>query len=348
METSEKSGSSISKALGWIAVGAGLYMAGNSLYKEYKKYNFNGKVVLITGGSRGLGFVLAKELALKGAKLAICARSLEELVAAKTKLERITANKVLTIVADVTNRNEVTAMISAVTGHYRRLDMVINNAGIVQVGPIDAMRIEDFEEAMQTNFYAPLYTMLGVLPYFLEQGEGRIVNISSIGGKIAVPHLLPYTASKFALTGLSEGMHAELKKHNIHVTTVIPNLMRTGSPRNITVKGNHEAEYAWFKLADSFPLISQDVERAAKDIIKSVEYGQSETVLTAVAKIATVIQGVAPGSVNTILSFINRLLPNNAKQGHTSKKGYEAESHLSRNFITAITDKAALANNEAL
>ena len=88
--------------------------------------------------------------------------------------------------------------------------MLVNNAGIIQVGPLEHMTIDDFEEAMATHFWGPLFTILAALPHMRGRGGRRIVNISSIGGKIAVPHLLPYTASKFALTGLSEGLRAEL------------------------------------------------------------------------------------------------------------------------------------------
>lgn len=96
------------------------------------------------------------------------------------------------------------------------------------------------------------------------QRGGRIVNVSSVGGKIGVPHLLPYTASKFALTGLSEGLRVELKRERILVTTVCPGLMRTGSPRNALFRGKHKREYAWFAIADSLPLLSISAESAAR------------------------------------------------------------------------------------
>jgi short-subunit dehydrogenase len=184
------------------------------------------------------------------------------------------------------------------------------------------------------------------LPLFIKKSEGRIVNVTSIGGKVAVPHLLPYTASKFALVGLSEGMHAELKQHNIHVTTVVPNLMRTGSPRNIIVKGDHEKEYAWFKHADSNPLMSQDVSIAARGIIQSLEYGKAEAVLSLTGKIATMINGVAPSWVSALLSLTNRLLPAPNAGATSPKKGHQVESKRSRGPVAALTDRAAIRNNE--
>src|SRR5437879_7816866 len=122
------------------------------------------------------------------------------------------------------------------------------------MGPIESMNTEYFEEAMLTHFWGPLYSILAVLPEMKAQRRGRIVNISSIGGKISVPHMVPYSASKFALAGLSEGLRAELARHNIVVTTVFPGLMRTGSPVNAMFKGQRPQEYAWFAISDSLPL----------------------------------------------------------------------------------------------
>src|SRR5438270_7691587 len=101
--------------------------------------------------------------------------------------------------------------------------------------------------------------------------EGRIVNISSIGGKLSMPHLVPYGASKFALTGLSEGMRVELRKDGVFVTTVCPGLMRTGSPVNADFKGKHREEYSWFSISDSLPLLTMSAERAAGQIIGAMK-----------------------------------------------------------------------------
>lgn len=343
MARSTTKSDSYKKIATWAAIGIGAFFASRAI-KELTKYKLKDKVVLITGGSRGLGLVLARQLATKGAKLAICARSLDQLQVAEQQLEEQGA-RVLAIPADVTDRAQVEEMVNEVIDHYGKLDVLINNAGVVHVGPVDAMGIEEYEEAMKTHFWGPLYAILAVIPHFKSRRKGRIVNITSIGGKIAVPHLLPYTVSKFALVGLSEGLHVELKKHNIHVTTVVPNLMRTGSPRHATLKGNHEAEYAWFKASGSSPLLSQETKVAAREIIKAIEYSQAEPVLSATAKVMTVLKGVAPGWVNVMLSLANKLLPNNTPYGTQSKKGYESETELSVSLGTQ-SDKAAKRNNE--
>ncbi len=336
--------SSIQEVVKWAAIGAGAFLIANSIYKSLNRYDLKGKVVLITGGSRGLGLVLARQLASKGARLAICARTPEQLGEAHVQLEELGA-EVISMTVDVTDERQVKAMIIDILEHYGRLDVVINNAGMVQVGPQENMGVNEYEQAMKANFWSALYTMLAVIPYFKEQGGGKIINITSIGGKIAVPHLLPYTASKFALVGLSEGMHAELKKDNIVVTTVVPNLMRTGSPRNIDVKGDHEEEYAWFKLADSSPLLSQSAETAAKNIISAIEEGQSEAILSATAKVATILQGFAPGWMNVLMTLANKLLPDTVPGGSSTRKGYESESELSMAFGSP-SDQAAAKNNE--
>jgi short-subunit dehydrogenase len=344
MQTNSPAPNQLRKTLGWIGTGVGVLMVANAIYRELTKFNTKGKVVLITGGSRGLGLVLAREFAARGAKLALCARSADKLEIARQELDN-TGAQIMIRPADLTNQHEVKAVIDEVVRHYGRIDVLVNNAGIIQVGPAENMEIADYEKAMQVNFWAPLYAIMSALPYFKKQGGGRIVNITSIGGKIAVPHLLPYSASKFAVVGLSEGLNAELKQHNIHVTTVVPNLMRTGSPRNIDVKGDHEKEYAMFKIAGSSPLLSQDVDLAAATIVNAMEHGESETTLSLSGKFASIVKGIAPGWVGTMMAITNNFLPK-ATAGHETKKGYEAESKLSKGKIAGYSDRAAVKNNE--
>lgn len=340
----ENSQTPLQKTLGWVGAGIGLLMVANAVYHELTKFKTSGKVVLITGGSRGLGLVLAREFAARGAKLALCARSADKLEIARQELER-SGTEVITCPADLTNQHEVKAVIDDVVRHYGKIDVLVNNAGIIQVGPVENMEIADYEEAMKINFWAPLYAIHASLPYFKNQGGGRIVNITSIGGKIAVPHLLPYGASKFAAVGLSEGLNAELKRNNIHVTTVVPNLMRTGSPRNIDVKGDHEKEYAAFKIVGSSPFLSQDAATAAKSIVNAMERGESEAILSLSGKLASIVKGVAPGWVGTMMTMANSFLPNPTANMET-KKGYQAESSLSKGRIASYSDRAAVKNNE--
>ncbi len=342
---SKKNIKAVRKTMGWAAAGIGVYLVTHAVVKEITKFQLRGKVVLITGGSRGLGLVLARQLAALGAKLAICSRSADKIELARQELEKLGA-EVWAMAVDVTDQQQVNTMMKDVINRFGTIDVLINNAGIIQVGPEETMTIEDYEAAMNTNFWAPLYAIHAVLPHFKRKREGRIVNITSIGGKIAVPHLLPYTASKSAFVGLSEGLNAELRKNNIHVTTVVPNLMNTGSPRNVTVKGNHEAEYAWFKISDSLPMLAQSAETAAQRIIKALEYGESEAILSLTGKLATVIKGIAPGWVSIAMALANKFLPENATGNMDVRKGYLAETSASNGRVGQWSDVAALKNNE--
>lgn len=331
-------------ALMFAAAGAGAALAIRAFVRKATEYSMRDRVVLITGGSRGLGLVMARQLASEGAYLAICARDEEELARANEDLNWRT--RVLALPCDVSNQSQVQDMVSAVEDHYGRIDVLINNAGVIQVGPMEVMTLEDYEEAMKIHFWAALYTTLAVLPEMRRRREGRIVNISSIGGKISVPHLLPYSASKFALVGLSEGLRAELAKDGIVVTTVCPGLMRTGSPRNATFKGQHRAEYAWFAISDALPVTSMKAERAARQIITACKHGDVEVVLTIQAKLAALFHGVFPGLTADILGIVNELLPGAGGIGTGRVKGKESESDLAPSWLTMLSDNAARENNE--
>ena len=228
------------------AIAGGAYLA-KRIVRATRRINFHGRNVLITGGSRGLGLVLARQFAAEGADITLLARDDENLERAVIDIASRGAD-VLGIPCDVTDEHQVQRAIERSIGRHGRLDVLINNAGQIRVGPIDHMSQEDFEDAMAVHFYAPLYSTFAVLPHMRLRGEGRIVNISSIGGKIGIPHLVPYCASKFALAGLSESLRAELAEDNILITTVYPGLMRTGSPVNAEFKGRHREEFAWFAL----------------------------------------------------------------------------------------------------
>jgi short-subunit dehydrogenase len=327
------------------AAGAGAALAIRALARKASEYSMRDRVVLITGGSRGLGLVMARELAREGASIAICARDEEELIRAHADLRQYGA-QAFAVPCDVTDRAQAEGFVQASQEHFGRVDVLINNAGVIQVGPMEVMTLEDYEEAMKVHFWASLYTTLAVLPEMRRRREGRIVNISSIGGKISVPHLLPYSASKFALVGLSEGLRAELAKDGIVVTTVCPGLMRTGSPRNATFKGQHRAEYAWFSIGDSLPVTSMKAERAARQIITACKRGDAEVVLSVQAKLAALFHGIFPGLTADILGIVNELLPEAGGIGTARAKGKESESDLAPSWLTALSETAARENNE--
>jgi NAD(P)-dependent dehydrogenase (short-subunit alcohol dehydrogenase family) len=309
-----------------------------------RSFDFEGKVVLITGGSRGLGLVLARQLVRQNAQVALLARDEEELLRARADL----GGAVAILACDVTDREQVEQAVLHIVGRLGPVDVLINNAGVIEVGPMEVMTLEDYEEAMGTHFWAPLLTTLAVLPGMRERGGGRIVNISSIGGKVSVPHLLPYSASKFALTGLSEGLRAELLQDGILVTTVCPGLMRTGSARNALFKGQHRAEYAWFSISDALPFMTTSAERAATRILEACRRGEAEVVLTLQAKLVARLAGVAPGLVANLMGVVNALLPGPGGIGPARARGSESESSLSPSWLTRLSDRAAQRNNETV
>jgi NAD(P)-dependent dehydrogenase (short-subunit alcohol dehydrogenase family) len=329
------------------AAGVGVVLMAQA-WRRRTDYDFAAKSVVITGGSRGLGLVLARELADEGARLTLVARDEDELARAAHDIRvRQPFADVQTVAADVRRRYDAERAIAEAFERFGSVDVLINNAGIIQVGPIDHMTLADYEQAMNTHFWGPLYMTMAALPHMRRSGEGRIVNISSIGGRIGLPHLAPYAASKFALTGLSESLRCELARENIVVTTVCPGLMRTGSPLNASMKGRHPQEYAWFAISDSLPLAAIDVERAARQVVAACRHGDAELVITVQAKIAILARTIAPELFAAALAAINRLLPApTGPEGDLSRLGRDSESEWAPSTLTEPTYRAAEENNE--
>jgi short-subunit dehydrogenase len=144
--------------------------------------------------------------------------------------------------------------------------------------------------------------------------------------------------------GLSQGLRAELARDNIFVSTIAPGLMRTGSPRQALFKGDHEQEYAWFKIADSLPLLSVSSQRAAERVVRAIERGDAHVVIGLPAKLAALAAGLAPGFLSQVLTATNAVLPDGADPD--ARHGFESESPITRSAITELTDRAAVENNE--
>ena len=326
-----------------LLVGAAALIVARAAMRRRRRIDVRDRVVAITGGSRGLGLVLAREFVHRGARLAICARDADELERARAELAVI-GGPVYASVCDVTDRDDVIRFVAEVRDELGPIDILVNNAGIIQVGPIELMTCDDYERALRTHLWGALYAMQAVVPEMRARQSGRIVNIASIGAKLAVPHLAPYSASKFALYGLSAAAHSELAKDNIYVTTVCPGLMRTGSPRHAFVKGQQQAEYALFDILDSLPMTSMNAERAAHQIIRACEYGDAEVTLSLQAKVAAALHGIAPNFVQDVLTLVGRALPSGGNP--KAIEGKDAESAFAPSFFTTLSDEAARKNNE--
>lgn len=326
-----------------IALGA--LAVARSVVRSGRRLDLRGRVALVTGGSRGLGLVLARELGRGGARVAICARDEGELARARDQLEDLNI-PVLALTCDVTDRDQVEEALAQVRERLGPVEVLVNNAGTIQVGPMDVMTLEDYEQSLRVHFWGPLYTTLGVLPEMRRRRAGRIVNIASVGGKLSVPHLLPYCAGKFALVGFSEGLRGALAKDGIYVTTVCPGLMRTGSPRNADFKGRHRAEYAWFSVADAMPLLSMDATRAARRILDACRHGDAELVMPLATDLVVRLHALAPDLGPAIMGLAERVLPGPGGVGTRTRRGAESTSGWSPSVLTTLGDRAAAANNE--
>ena len=329
-------------------LGAG---AAYNYYRRRRDRNLKGQTALITGSSRGLGFLMAREYARLGCQVVICATDEDELDTARERLRGEGAD-VLAIVCDVSDESQVHRMVQEVTGHFGKVDILVNNAGIIQVGPAEAHTLKDFEDAMGVMFYGTLLPIREVLPQMMERRSGRIVNITSIGAKLSMPHLLPYTCAKYAARGLSQGLHAELRRHRISVTTVVPGLMRTGSFINAAYKGRRGGEFAWFSLGSSLPLISINATRAARQIVEASRQRDTEFVVGMPAKFAGLFAGLFPGLTADILGGVNMLLPrpdegrNDARTGRAVRKGLRTTTTRVLDAGTTLGRRAGQFNNQ--
>jgi short-subunit dehydrogenase len=329
------------------AAGAGVRVASSSrrIWRSFRYTDLAGKVVLITGGTRGLGLAMAEEFARQGAQLVLCARDESEMRRAASRLERW-GTRVLTLRCDVTSETEVRNIVQRTIEEMGGIDILVNNAGQIAVGPFETQKLEDFQNAMDVMFWAHVYTVLAVVPHMIERGSGSVVNITSVGGKVAVPHLLPYGCAKLAAVGLSEGLTSELERHGIHVTTVVPGLMRTGSHLNASFKGDHRAEFSWFSLGATLPLISISARRAARSIVKAVRVGSPEITLGIPAKAAVAFHGLFPGTTAKLFGLANRALPGTGSANSEIRRGAEIDSPLKDSVFTMLGRKAAKRFNQ--
>lgn len=277
------------------------------------RFSFRDKCALITGGSRGLGFLIARELCRQGANVVLLARSTDELARAKIELEKL-ETKILAVQCDLLVPSHIEFALQQTLERFGKIDIVINNAGIIEVGPLAHMKREDFEKAMRLHFWAPYELTMSILPHMRRHREGRIVNISSVGGKVAVPHMAPYSASKFALTGLSDALRTELAQDNIYVTTVTPGLMRTGSEIHAMFKGDHAAEYRWFDLSSKLPFASISAERAARKIVSACRRGKPALVMPCTTYLVIAANNIFPNLSGHIAKLINRFLPSRSDE----------------------------------
>lgn len=270
--------------------------------------SFQGQTALVTGATRGLGLCLARQLAEQHCQVAILARSEEELAGAKVDLEGL-GGKVIALRCDVSREEDVAAAVASVKARFGQIDTLINNAGTIVVGPVESMTLDEFRLCMDTMFWGTVYPTLGVLPDMLARGSGNIMTITSIGGRVTVPHLLPYCCAKAAGVAFSEGLRMETSGKGVKVLTAVPGLMRNGAHLNALFRGDQKAEYGWFSASASLPGISMDPTQVARQLLVALARDKAEIHVTLAAEILARVHGLFPGLVTDLAGLVNRLLP---------------------------------------
>jgi NAD(P)-dependent dehydrogenase (short-subunit alcohol dehydrogenase family) len=327
-------------------LGLSAFVAGRAVVRRARAFDWRGKVVIITGGTRGLGLLLAEEIGRRGASVAVCGRDEDAAVEAERHLAQL-GGKVLVHRADLGERGQAERFVERVVSAWGRVDVLINDAGVIKVAPLESTPIAGVEEAMRSNFWTAAYMTYAALPHLLQREGSRVVNISSIGGRVAIPHLLAYSASKFALQGFSEGLFAELHAAGIPVTTVLPSPMRTGSFYNAEFSGKVRDEFNWFSLGASLPIVSISARRAALRIIRAAELGAVEVHLGLPSHALSFLHGVAPRSTQRLMALVARLLPEPGGSPDDVQRGREVSSPLMRSIFLRLGNLAAAQNNES-
>ncbi len=327
-----------------LTIGAALVAATRTRTPKKTSF-FEHKHVVVTGGSRGLGFVLTRMLLAAGARVTICGRSDESLAAAAATLAAF-GDALTALRCDVRDEAACRAFLAAAVEHAGPIDILINNAGVIEVGPFADQTLADYREAMDTHFWAQLYTMLAVLPAMRARRSGQIVNIASVGGVIGVPHLAPYSASKFAQVGLTQALAAEVAADGVTITSVQPGLMITGSPGHAIFKGRRRSEYAWFTLSDANPLLAVSVDAAARTIVAAIRQRRYQVTIGWTAQCARLANALLPQTTTRALALAARLLPAAGGDGTERHTGVESRSAWTENPLTALNTRAEAETNQ--
>lgn len=279
--------------------------------------DFSGRNVLITGGSRGLGLALGRELAREGARVALLARSEDTLRAARAQIFQSCGVEVEIVICDLRQAAQIDPAIATLLSAWGRLDVLINNAGIIQPGPAEHKQLAEYEDAMAVHFWAPLHAMRAVIPAMKRQGGGRIVNVSSVEGSVSLPLIAPYCASKFALTGLSNALRAELAQDGIFITTVAPGLMHASSPGDDTHTNTAVTQTSRARIARALTtaLASTSYDRAARHILRACARGERWLTLDTVTRLLVIADAVAPRAVGGLMQLAYRLMSSPPRAG---------------------------------
>ena len=310
----------MAKALGvagavGLAIGAG--WAAAAAARRARRIELRGRVVVITGGGRGLGFAIAREFLQRGCRLAICGRDGDVIARAVADLQRRGAD-VFGAACDASDPTQVQAFIVQVLERFGVIDVLVNNAGQCFVGPAVELRAEDAHEALRHIFWTQFHPTQAVLPHMRARRFGRIVNVTSIGGKMPTPHQAAYAIGKYAATGWSETLAVELPKDGVYVSTITPPPLRNGAPLHVNFNGRREQEFQWFTYGLTAPWISTSAERTARVVADAAAHGDAERAVSVISWLSARAQGLAPNLTRWAFSRVDRSLPPPAEPGETT------------------------------
>ena len=336
------------RSLPFLAAAGGAWAARRALRaaaRGRRRVSFHGRHVLITGGSRGLGLVLARQLAAEGARLTLLARTADDLGRAADELRRECGAAVLALPCDVRDARTVEAAVGDAVAFHGRLDAVLHVAGVIQMGPFEHLSDADFAESLGVHFWGARHLTEAALPHLPDDGSGRAAYVSSVAGRVAVPHLAAYSVGKHALAAYADAARAPLAARGVLATTVTPGLMRTGSPPNAVLKGDHDAEYAWLAGADAW--LSVSAEAAAARILDAVRHGDAVVAPTLHASAAAAAQALAPRAVAAARRAARAVLPAPVgPEGDRRQSGWASFGAAAPSALTAPSDRATVRNNE--
>jgi NAD(P)-dependent dehydrogenase (short-subunit alcohol dehydrogenase family) len=316
-----------------------------------------GGVAVVMGASRGLGLLVSQDLLRRGFIVYGCARDEDELQgAARLLAAAVPGSQFVARVCDVREEAAVLAVVEEVVDTHGRLDVALHVAGVIQVGHADTVTLGHYHEAVDTMLWGPVHLALASVPHMRDAGHGRIGIVSSVGGLVAVPRLVPYSVAKFGAVGLAEGLYAELSGTGVTVTAVTPGLMRTGGHTHARFVDDAVSDYAWFAPLASLPGLSISAERAARRIVSGVLSGRPTVELTPLTIIGRRVHGLAPATTVRVMGLMGRLLPGPSGRAPDPMAGTApgvdgstARARLSSRVVDGLTvlgDRAARRTNE--
>lgn len=309
--------------LGLMAAGAaGLF--GALAQRRARRLDLRGRVAVVTGGGRGLGLAIARELQRRGCTLAICGREGDVILRAVDELAQ-GPGAVFGMTCDAADPLQVEAFVAQVLDRFGAIDVLVNNAGQCFVGPAAELREDDVEAALRNIFWVQFHPTMAALPHMRARRAGRIVNITSIGGKVPLPHLAAYAVGKFAATGWSETLAAEVAKDGVYVSTITPPPLDNGAPLTVRFAGRREQEFRWFARMLTAPWSATDTDRVARIVVDAAEYGDRERTASALAWLGARLHGAAPNLMSRLLAAVDRRLPAAGEPGARSamRPGFE-------------------------